>query len=62
MDEATISKMLAELNWLLEYEEAPGLHTYHTCQYCHKNPARGNQCADCLRKAKTRLIKQSRSE
>lgn len=33
----------------IEYECAEGIHTFHTCEYCGKYPARGERCAECWR-------------
>lgn len=33
----------------IAYETSPGIHTYHTCQFCGKHPARAERCAECWR-------------
>lgn len=32
----------------VKYELSPGIHTYHTCQYCGKYSTRRGKCAICL--------------
>ena len=39
-----------EIETLIRYEEAEGVHTYHLCPYCKKNGTRSGKCAECLRK------------
>ena len=48
---------IERLQYLLRKEEAPGIHTYHTCPYCNKNACRTGKCAECLRKELAELKK-----
>jgi hypothetical protein len=33
----------------IAYETTDGVHTYHSCAFCGKHPARGERCAECWR-------------
>ena len=55
-------RRLQQLRDAIQYERAPGIHSFHVCQNCGKHMARLHKCAKCLNRELRAIVREMRTK